>query len=316
MSKEYYIVTQKQEFYDSLAYRALSACNSQGFQAMFMPGIIDERIRAPKGSPIWSKAYSSRSIMAFGRGKSSNISQNGGTEFVVYAHVPNYLSDPKNLEKAINEKRLVGRFGLVPEKEFQKLLDMEDDDEVFVVDSSIIKNADFGMLKLTEALNHPHVLPFLGGRERAEKYLQRCFEVYGDRIGVWSSIRQSTAQLGRLLQIGENDFYGLTGCLEQSGRFLGIKEIEYNLRRKNKEKSIDYLTLRSSSLKKQKPEIKPRILVRENISEPRAETTSTTPAESTAVNQQLQSQKEPLKEKEPSKDEKNGNCSWFVDDEK
>jgi hypothetical protein len=92
----------------------------------------------------------------------------------VYAHIPTYISDPGNLE-AIAEKKLIASGGaIVPQDEFQRIVDMSDDKNVFVVDYRAIQNAQVGQIRIEDALKHPHVIPFLGGKERAAKYLEAC----------------------------------------------------------------------------------------------------------------------------------------------
>ena len=43
------------------------------------------------------------------------------------------------------------------------------------------------VIDVAQALEHPQTIPFLGGRARAEQYLQRHKEVKGNRIGIWHS---------------------------------------------------------------------------------------------------------------------------------
>jgi hypothetical protein len=68
-------------------------------------------------------------------------------------------------------------------------------------------------------------VPFLGGKERAEKYIERHKEVYGDEIGIWHSDDLSDQPFGRLLFLGNSCNSGLNGHddLSNVGRFLGVR---------------------------------------------------------------------------------------------
>src|SRR3989344_5558178 len=73
----------------------------------------------------------------------------------------------------------------MPESEFQRLLDLEDGKRVFVVDYGKLRDSKSGTLSIEQALEHPQIIPFLGGEARAEAYLQKHSKIYGDRIGIW-----------------------------------------------------------------------------------------------------------------------------------
>lgn len=215
------IRVEGKEFYADRIDKALRACQSEGYEALFMPAIIDTRIEAPKEAIIWQYLYCAPSIKATGRTKQ-------GTPVVVYAHIPNYFSNPDNIEKAI-EQGLVNGAGIMPRDEFQRLLDLEDNENVFAVDYSSLWNSPLNVIPVKNALKHPQTIPFLGGEERAERYLQRHREVFGDEIGIWHSDdlldKPSYESLCRLLFVGNGYDDGLdcVGGLSSYGRFVGVR---------------------------------------------------------------------------------------------
>ena len=208
------------EFYDNRTDKALKACQNEGFEAQFMPSIIDTRIDSEKDARIWQTWYSAPSVRATGKTKQ-------GKAVVIYSHIPNYLSNPDNIEKAIKQG-LVNGAGVIPQDEFQKLLDLEDNENVFVIDYNELKKSISAVIPLKNALKHPQTIPFLSGEERAEKYLERHKEVYGDKIGIWHVDDLSNEPSGRLLFVGNDCDGGLSGdgSLNLSGRFVGVHSAE------------------------------------------------------------------------------------------
>ncbi len=208
-----------EEFYASTAGGALRNCQNRGFEAVFMPELIDARIAAAKEARVWQTWFTAPSIRATGRSK-------GGNPVVVYAHVPNYLCNPDNIDGA-NNKGLVNA-GMLPENEFKRLLDLQDDDAVFVIDYSALKNSESDLIDLKNALRHPQTIPFLGGRERAERYLDKHNEVYGDKIGVWHSDDLDEQPLARLLVVGHDLYYGLYGfsSINYDACFVGVRSLK------------------------------------------------------------------------------------------
>lgn len=186
-----------------------------------MPQLIDLRIGASKDIRIWHRGYSTLSISATGKTKQ-------GKPVVVYAHVPNYFSNPENIKKAW--KNLIYGAGIIPVNEFQKLLDLEDKVNVFVVDYNTLKRSKRGIIPLKDALKHPQTIPFIGGIERAETYLARHKEVWGEKIGILYSDVLDDLPRGCLLDmyIDELSYSGLneTGC------FIGLPTKDTTLKSK------------------------------------------------------------------------------------
>jgi hypothetical protein len=180
---------------------------------MFMPELAEARIQ---GKASWGLWYSTPSIRATGKTKQGNA-------VVVYAHIPNYFSNPANIMEAI-KPGLFKEAGMIPEKEFWKLVDAEDGKKVFVDDYKKVKNSPSRGISLDSALEHPQIIPFLGGREIAEKYLAKYKEIYKtDKIGVRCSDSLIDSPVGRLLSLGydSDTALGALGSLGGFGYFLG-----------------------------------------------------------------------------------------------
>ena len=169
---------------------ALGACLSKVYRPLFMPEIVRARIDATGSDDrAWSCWWTTQSAKATGRGIPSNGSQKSGTALVVYAHVPNYFSEPKNIRTAIRKGLQFGH-GEMPQEEFQRLLGMEDGENAIVVDSATMRRWPSGYYGIGEptkehmdnfggkingkdmiAINHPSTKPFLGPGN-AQRYLE------------------------------------------------------------------------------------------------------------------------------------------------
>ena len=217
-------VVEGKEFYADRINKALSSCEKEGYEAQFMPAIIDARISAEKEARIWQTWWSAPSVSVTGR-----TSQ--GNPIVVYAHVPNYFSNPRNIETAIKQE-LGNGAGIMPQNQFQKLVDLNELKDkqgnrlVWIVDYDALKNSKSDVISFQEALEHPQTIPFVGGEERAEKYLEKHKKVYGEKIGVWHSNDLSNEPRGRVLFVGLGYDVGLVGDLSlfNFGRFVGVKK--------------------------------------------------------------------------------------------
>ncbi len=207
-----------EEFYASTIESALEDCLKE-HNPVFMPQLADARIAAGKDDVIWQNWYTTPSLMVTGTTKAGN-------NVVVFAHVLNYFSNPDNI-KVAKERDLRNGAGSVPEDEFQRLLDLEDNVNVFVVDYNTLKRSESDVITLKDALKHPEVVPFFGGRERAEAYLEKHKLVYDTRIGVWHADDLSEKPLARVLFFGGSGdgLGGLGGGngLYGSARFVGVR---------------------------------------------------------------------------------------------
>ena len=215
-------VVEAQEFYADRTDKALKELQDAGQTAIYVPQLMDARIDAAKGTQIWTNWYCTPSIKATGRSKPSNVSQKDGTPYVIYAHTQNHFSNPTNITAAITQG-LINGAGILPEEEFQRLLDLKDDEKVFVIDYESLKNSKSEVIAVKDALKHPQTTPFIGGAERAETYLKSHKRVIGDQIGMFHTDDLTDKPVGRLLFVGYCN-YDLDGydSLGNDGRFLGV----------------------------------------------------------------------------------------------
>ena len=198
--------------------KALRDCYKANCEPVYMPQLADARISAPKGSSVWNQWYTTPSVRVIGKTKQGN-------PVVVYAHVPNYFSKPNNVAKAVNEDLRDGA-GRMPPREFYKLLSMEDNETVFVVDHTALRNVPSGVIEVAQALEHPQVIPFLGGQARAEQYLAKHQQVHNTtKIAVWHYDDLADEPRGRVLFLGgdRNNDLSAYGSLYGSARFLGVR---------------------------------------------------------------------------------------------
>jgi len=225
---------EAQEFYADRTDKALKALQDAGQTALFMPQIMDARIDAAKGTQIWTNWYCTPSIKATGRSKPSNVSQKDGTPYVIYAHTQNHFSNPTNITAAITQG-LINGAGILPEEEFQRLLDLKDDEKVFVIDYETLRNSKSDVMAVKDALNHPQTIPFIGGAERAEAYLKSHQRVIGDQISILHIDDMADMPVARLLFIGYycNDFLVGDSDLGDVGRFLAVQNGAQSAQQKN-----------------------------------------------------------------------------------
>ena len=213
-------MTQNTRIFERLEFygveKALADCQNAGYTAAFMPELIDQRISAEVNSPLLRNWFTTPSVRITGK-------TGQGAPVVVYAHVDNYLSNPANL-KIAREQGLQNGAGRVPQAEFQRLVDLEDGQTVFVVDYKTLRKSSFDVTPVSKALKHPQTIPFLGGQDRAECYLEKHRQVYGDNIGIWHSDDLADSPRGRVLFVGSSYDNGLSGNsgLDGGGRFLGV----------------------------------------------------------------------------------------------
>ena len=204
--------------------QALEDSQSDGYRPLFMPEVTDLRIDADKNSELFNW-HITPSIRATGE-------TNQGNKIVVYAHVDNYFSNPNNIRTA--RKNLVNGAGRIPQEEFQKLVDKDElkDDRgnrlVWVISYEKLRKSSAGIISVDSAMNHPQTIPFLGGEERARKYLEKHEEVFGPNIGIWHTDDLREEALGRLLRVGDDyDGGGLVGNddLYDVARFFGVRDV-------------------------------------------------------------------------------------------
>ena len=203
---------------------ALRKLLDNGFSPVYMPEIIDGRNEySPKESPQNWQWLHAPSIKATGRTR-------GGTPVVIYAHAPNYLSNPDNIARA-HQQGFINGAGILPNVEFLGLVDLaeeqegKDDQRVFKVDYNDLRKAPSGLVKVSNALKHPQTIPFIGGRQRAEAYLPRHEHFLGKQIGIWQVDDLTDQPVGRVLYVGDSNDNGLGsyGDLYGKARFVGVR---------------------------------------------------------------------------------------------
>jgi len=191
---------------------ALETAQKAG-RVLFMPEIADAKIN---DNSLWKEWYSSVSLRATGKTAQ-------GTPVVVYAHVPNFYSNPENIRQA-KAQGLINGAGVLPNDEFQRLLSLEGQG-VFVVDYKALKESKSDVIPVERALEHPQVIPFLGGQERAERYLAKHKEIVGNKIGVWHNDDLQEQPVARPLFFGNSYDYDLNADdgFIYDGHFLGVQ---------------------------------------------------------------------------------------------
>jgi len=204
------------EFYANNIATALEECQKSGNRALFVPEIVDRRIKAKPNEPIWHTWYCTPSITVTGK-----TSQ--GSAVVLYVHIPNYSADPKNITETIG-KKLVNGAGKMPRPEFERLIALaeEEGDSVFIIPHERLKGSKTGLISIDDALNNPQTAAFLGGEKRAKEYLKRHQEVYKSTIGTWYHDDLCNEPVWRFLQVdcsSDDGFYSVNS-IDRAARFL------------------------------------------------------------------------------------------------
>lgn len=222
MTNETFPITQRRElearlFYGNTKEGALADVESQKSRALLMPEIADGRIGADGNSLLWKNWLNALSIKATGMIKDKPV--------VIYAHVPNAFSTSAGIVEA-KKLGLRNRAGILPGGEFQRLYDLQNNENVFVVDYNALRSSTSDVIKVSDALKHPQTIPFLGGEETAVNYLEFYKRVLGDKIGNWhvDDLQSDGKAVARLLYVGYFD--GLDGSdLDSDARFVGVRDV-------------------------------------------------------------------------------------------
>lgn len=227
------VVNYQGKEFESFEYggqaKALKNLIDQGYTPVNMPSLIDARIEASKEDRVWQTYFTTPSMIITGKIKNESM--------VAFDHrQDNYFArDPKNIEEAL--KALINYAGIVPQKEFEEAVEKDEfeneqkDRLVWVIkgeDYKRFRDSKSGVIPVKNALEHPQTIPFLGGEKRAQSYLQRHKEVYGDRIRIWHAddlSKDDNQPLGRLLDLGSYYGIGLGGYydLGNYARFVGVR---------------------------------------------------------------------------------------------
>jgi hypothetical protein len=197
---------------------AYTECVEAKIRPWFIPELVDAKIAPNCNNYLWQKGFTQPSIIVTGRCKA-------GKAVVVYSHQPNYFSDLENLKK-VYQNGLVNGAGLMPQDEFLKLLDLADDKTVFVRDHQELMNAGSDDIKVSKALAHPMIIPFLGGKERAEQYLDSFSKKIGSKMFLGIANDLGDVSKGRWLVLSsiyiDGNLYG-SCSFSNYGRVLGVE---------------------------------------------------------------------------------------------
>jgi len=156
---------------------ALTDCLNDGFEPLFIPEIVDERINSDRDSLIWHRPFYGVSIKVSGKSK-------GGNRVTAYCHKPHFFCSPENIGWKI-QRGIVNGAGIMPKDEFYRILDMEDNEKVFVMDYDLSEQHHPPTeISIEKALKDPQTIPFLGGRGRAEEYLETYARIYKNRVRI------------------------------------------------------------------------------------------------------------------------------------
>ncbi|HLD72154.1 MAG TPA: hypothetical protein VJA23_01065 [Candidatus Nanoarchaeia archaeon] len=201
--------------------KAYTECVDAKAQPWFIPELVDAKITPNCNDYLWQNDFTQPSIIVTGRNRA-------GKAVVVYDHGSNYFSNLENLKK-VYQNGLSNGAGLMPQDEFLKLLGLEDEKTVFVRDHQELMNSQYGDIEVSTALAHPMMIPFLGGKERAESYL----DAFGKRIGSKIHLRivndLDNVAKGRWLVLGGNYVNNSLGGVYyfyNYGRVLGVESSE------------------------------------------------------------------------------------------
>lgn len=209
-----------QEFYADNIPTALENCAKAGYEALFMPELVEQRIKAEIDSPLWQNWYTTRSTIETGKTSASS-------KIVLISHIPGYLSEAENIQTAINAGLRVGA-GFVPEDNFQQRVKRAEQGEprLFIIPYEKVRASPSRVISVDSALEHPLVLPFLGvSKARAGKYFEKHKQIYSPNVGVWhydDFVNGETR--GRVLFLGSNYdiLYGFN-LLNYYARFVGVR---------------------------------------------------------------------------------------------
>lgn len=197
---------------------AYTECVEAKARPWFIPELVDAKTAPNCNNYLWNNGFTQPSIIATGRDRV-------GKAVVVYAHCPNYFSDLENLKK-VYQNGLINGAGIMPQDEFLKLLGLEDEKTVFVRDHQELMNSVSGELKVSKASAHPMIVPFLGGKDRAEQYLDTFSKKNGSKMYFNVVNDLDDVAKGRWLVLGGYFLFGDYGFYY--GRVLGVESSDTN----------------------------------------------------------------------------------------
>lgn len=187
-------------------YDSLRECRDKGFEPVFLPETIDFMIHAKDDTMLYRRniGWITPSIKIGGKSKQGN-------RVVVYAHVPTFFTTVENFQEPVRDKfykTFLERE--TPQGEFEKILELEGNERVFVHDYSE-KREKQKNFEPQEAMEKTRLNSILGGRKRAEAFFQR----FEGRVGE--------------IEINDSDFH--LQCSSTRPAYGNTRLIEFNPRR-------------------------------------------------------------------------------------
>ena len=209
---------------------ALRELLNEGYSPIYAAKLAFLRASVPPECPLWGVTYTTPSLVMKGKTR-------GGLDAVVVAHVPNYLSNPDNIESAIQDG-LVDGYAKIPPEEFYQILEMENGKNVFVLSEQGYENymnshsgnlAELGYLSgnrflaVRSVLLYPAAKPFLGGRKEARDYITAHKRIYGSDFGIRHLLPEYEGPVGGFLSLGSSGTNSLQVVgLDYDACFIGI----------------------------------------------------------------------------------------------
>lgn len=155
-------------------FEALEECINNGFEPLYAYSIVLERLDYRDNIGLWDNIYCTPGVAISTKTKK-------GKEIVIFDHTPSSLCDFDYIRHAFEDKGICGGGVIIPKQEIREILERVDNKNIFVVDFNKLFNADYGCLSLKKALNHPQLMPHLGGvsKEQAQEYLELFTKRFG-----------------------------------------------------------------------------------------------------------------------------------------
>lgn len=215
MQTEHKIIAQ--DFTHFTPGTAFQQCITQNYTPAYMPELLRFKIAASPESNLWKKWYTSGSIIITGISKKS-------TPVVAFVHKENSLNNERRIKETV-AFGLHNGAGIIPNYEFYKILEQQDDQQIFVVDYNTLYKNHQHEINVEEALSHPFVIPFCGGKKNAKQYLKKYHEVTKQNtIKLMYGDDPHLQPLARLLYLTPNGSFDGSASLESSNCLLGLKE--------------------------------------------------------------------------------------------
>src|SRR3989338_1828304 len=196
---------------------AFTHCFEQKCTPAYMPELLRFKIDASAESNLWQQWYSSASIIITGRSKQGNA-------VIAFDHTQNPLNNSTKIRETI-ALGLQNGAGTLPIHEFYQILDNQDDTNIFVIDYNPLPHTHIQEIPLNDALTHPFVISFCGGKEIAQQYLQKYSQVTKKKT-ITISYRDDAhlRPLARLLYLADDSSFDAHATLESGNYLLGLKE--------------------------------------------------------------------------------------------